>query len=130
MLRLFKDFARSIIINAVILWVLDYYQFGISIQLASSETIQIVTSFLVLGFIFWVFNFLIKKIFKVVTFPLRILTLGLISVLINVGILYAFARFVNHNFPEFNIQLVGFYQTLILSVTISLAYYLLSKILK
>ena len=130
MIRLFKDFARSIIINAMILWVLDYYQFGISIQLVSSETMQILISFLGLGFIFWIFNFLIKKILKIVSFPLRILTLGLISILINVGILYAFAQFVNQNFSEFSIQLGGFYQTLILSIVISLAYYLLSKILK
>ncbi len=130
MIRLFKDFARSIIINAMILWVLDYYQFGISIQLVSSETMQILISFLGLGFIFWIFNFLIKKILKIVSFPLRILTLGLISILINVGILYAFAQFINQNFPEFSIQLGGFYQTLILSIVISLAYYLLSKILK
>lgn len=128
MLKFIKDIVLSVLINSLILWWLSFYQFWLSIE-ANSDPIQ---AFLILGLIFWIVNFWLKKILHIVAFPLKVLTLGLFSIVINIGVLYFFEWFVNTNYSQLaQVSLSPeWIKVLILSVVISWAYALLSKILK
>lgn len=66
------------------------------------------------------------------TFPLKFLTFGLFSVVINVGVIYFFANLINTHYGDIaTITLPAeWLKVLILSMVVSFAYALLSKILK
>ena len=128
MRKFIKDIVLSILINAGILYWLSFYNFGILIETQGS----VVKSYLILGFLFWIVNFWLKKILHIVSFPLKLLTFGLFSIVINVGVIYFFANFINTYYGEIaTITLPSeWIKVLFLSIIISFAYALLSKILK
>jgi Membrane protein of unknown function. len=85
-----------------------------------------------LGGIFWIVNFGLKRLLHIISFPLKMLTLGIFGMVINVGVLYFFQWLINTRFTEFaQVELSPeWIKILILSCVISFAYALLSKILK
>ncbi|MFJ5530383.1 phage holin family protein [Streptomyces sp. NPDC093261] len=76
-----KNFVVKTIANAgalaVAVWVLN------KITLTGSSTGKKVGTLIVVALIFGLVNFLVKPIVKVLTFPLFILTLGLITLVVN-----------------------------------------------
>ncbi len=128
MWKFIKDIVLSILINAGILYVLSSTRFWIIIT-AKAELFQV---YLLLGGIFWIVNFGLKRFLHIISFPLKMLTLGLFGMLINVGVLYFFQWLINTRFTEFaQVELSPeWIKILILSCVISFAYALLSKILK
>ncbi len=128
MWKFIKDIVLSILINAGILYVLSSTRFWIIIT-AKAELFQV---YLLLGGIFWVVNFGLKRLLHIISFPLKMLTLGLFGMVINVGVLYFFQWLINTRFTEFaQVELSPeWIKILILSCVISFAYALLSKILK
>lgn len=128
MRKFIKDIVLSILINAGILYVLSSTRFWIIIT-AKAELFQV---YLLLGGIFWVVNFGLKRLLHIISFPLKMLTLGLFGMVINVGVLYFFQWLINTRFTEFaQVELSPeWIKILILSCVISFAYALLSKILK
>lgn len=129
MRKFIKDIFLSIIINAVILYALNYYNFWIMIETTYWNQIE---AYFVLWFIFWIVNFVLKKIINLISFPLRWLSFWLISILINVWVLYFFENFINTNYSDIAIVTLSWdwVRVLIISVVVSLAYSLLSKLLK
>ena len=131
MWKIVKDIIRSVLINAGILYFVSSNKFGLVIE-SKADIFQV---FLLLGLVFWIVNFGIKRILHIITFPLKFLTLGISSIVINVGVFYFFQWFINENCSQFaRVQLpsgdLGWVRVLILSVIISTVYALLSKILK
>ena len=128
MRKFIKDIVLSILINAGILYWLSFYNFGILIETQGS----VIKSYLILGFLFWIVNFWLKKILHIVSFPLKLLTFGLFSIVINVGVIYFFANLINTYYGEIaTITLPSeWIKVLFLSIIISFAYALLSNILK
>ena len=128
MRKFIKDIVLSILINAGILYWLSFYNFGILIETQGS----VIKSYLILGFLFWIVNFWLKKILHIVSFPLKLLTFGFFSIVINVGVIYFFANLINTYYGEIaTITLPSeWIKVLFLSIIISFAYALLSKILK
>ena len=131
MWKIVKDIILSVLINAGILYFVSSNKFGLVIE-SKADIFQV---FLLLGLVFWVVNFGIKRILHIITFPLKFLTLGISSIVINVGVFYFFQWFINENCSQFaRVQLpsgdLGWVRVLILSVIISTVYALLSKILK
>lgn len=146
MWRFIKEILLSIIINAVILRVLNYYKFGLSIvllagttpglqwvdQMMSGGDLRGLRMYLILGTIFWIVNFLLRRILHIVSWPLKLFTFGIISIIINVGVLYLFQWIINTNYGDL-VQVVisqDYVKAFVLSVVITAAYWLLSKILK
>jgi uncharacterized membrane protein YvlD (DUF360 family) len=129
MRKFIKDILLSIIINAIILYWLNYYQFWISIETTYWNAIE---AYLILGFIFWIVNFWLKKIISLISFPLRRLSFWLISILINVWILYFFENLINTKYSDIATVTLSWdrIRVLIISVVVSIAYSLLSKLLK
>lgn len=135
MRRFIREIILSIIICSIILRVANYYHFGISITLAENAdiaTIKGLRGFFILGTIFRIVNFILKKLLHIVSWPLKFLTFGIISLVINIGVLYLFQRFVNHNYGDIaTVQIAEDYlRAFILSIAITLSYWILSKILK
>jgi len=129
MRKFIKDILLSIIINAGILYWLNYYHFGMSIETSTANQLE---AYFILGFIFWIVNFWLKKVINLVSFPLRWLSFWLISVVINIWILYFFEYYINANYSDIaRITLSDdWVRVLIISVVVSVAYSLLSKLLK
>lgn len=131
MWKIVKDIILSVLINAGILYFVSSNKFGLVIE-SKADIFQV---FLLLGLVFWIVNFGIKRILHIIIFPLKFLTLGISSIVINVGVFYFFQWFINENCSQFaRVQLpsgdLGWVRVLILSVIISTVYALLSKILK
>lgn len=133
MRRFIKEIALSIGINAFILRGLSSLNFGIQIQTnTAGQWLPELQTYLLLGLFFRIINCLLKQLLHLVTFPLKYLTFGIIGSIINIGVLYFFQRFINTNYGnQAEIILASDYlRSLILSVVITVAYAVLSKLLK
>jgi putative membrane protein len=85
----------SQIVSATLgLWIADYFIKEVSIKLYSNSNffgISLTSQWqilLILGITLGLINFFLKPIINAITLPLRILTLGLFSIVINMGFLW------------------------------------------
>lgn len=132
-MKIIKNLVVNIVICSVLLYVFNYYQLWIKIDLAgaSNSLIELIWIFLVLGFVFWVFNSPIKWILKTLSCPINFLTMWLLSLVINVLVFYVFAYVINNILFqwEVTIQLWNILQTIILSFIMAVWISILNKIL-
>jgi uncharacterized membrane protein YvlD (DUF360 family) len=133
-MKIIKNLIANIVVCGILLFVFNYYSIWIKINFSDPETqkniIVLVWTFLVLWFIFRVFNSPIKRILKTLSFPVNFLTLWLTSILINVLVFYIFAYAVNNYLNlGVEIQLWQIRQTLILSFIMAIGIAILTKIL-
>ena len=133
MRRFIKEIVLSIGINAFILRGLSSLNFGIQIQTHTvGQWLPELQTYLLLGVFFRIINCILKQLLHLVAFPLKYLTFGIIGSMINVGVLYFFQRFINTNYGD-QAQIIlasDYLRSLILSVVITIAYAILSKLLK
>ena len=133
MRRFIKEIGLSIGINAFILRGLSSLKFGIQIQThTAGQWLPELQTYLLLGVFFRIINCILKQLLHLVAFPLKYLTFGIIGSMINVGVLYFFQRFINTNYGD-QAQIIlasDYLRSLILSVVITIAYAVLSKLLK
>jgi uncharacterized membrane protein YvlD (DUF360 family) len=133
-MKLVKNLIANIVISGALLYVFNYYSIWIKISFASPEIensiFSLVWAFLVLWFIFWVFNSPITWILKTLSCPVNFLTLWLASIVIDVLIFYLFAYVVNTYLDgEVVVKLWEIWQTLILSFIMAISTAILTKIL-
>jgi uncharacterized membrane protein YvlD (DUF360 family) len=133
-MKLVKNLIANIVISGALLYVFNYYSIWIKISFANPEIensiFSLVWAFLVLWFIFWVFNSPIKWILKTLSCPVNFLTLWLASIVIDVLIFYLFAYVVNTYLDgEVVVKLWEIWQTLILSFIMAIRTAILTKIL-
>ncbi|WP_158867241.1 phage holin family protein [Leifsonia sp. AG29] len=76
-------FLLKVIVNAVALWLTTLIVSGVSVQPYSSGAAAAVLTYLLVALIFGVVNAIIGTVIRIVAIPLYILTLGLISLVIN-----------------------------------------------
>ena len=133
MRRFIKEIVLSIGINAFILRGLSSLNFGIQIQThTAGQWLPELQTYLLLGVFFRIINCILKQLLHLVAFPLKYLTFGIIGSMINIGVLYFFQRFINTNYGD-QAQIIlasDYLRSLILSVVITIAYAVLSKLLK
>ena len=133
MRRFIKEIVLSIGINAFILRGLSSLNFGIQIQThTAGQWLPKLQTYLLLWVFFRIINCILKQLLHLVAFPLKYLTFGIIGSMINVGVLYFFQRFINTNYGD-QAQIIlasDYLRSLILSVVITIAYAVLSKLLK
>lgn len=133
-MKIIKNLIANIVICGALLFVFNYYSIWIKFSFVNSEIgnsiIALIWMFLILWFVFWVFNSPIKRILKLLSCPVNFLTLWLASVIINVLVFYIFAYVVN-NYLDLGVtvQLWEIWQTLILSVIMWVWISVLTKIL-
>jgi uncharacterized membrane protein YvlD (DUF360 family) len=133
-MKIVKNLIANIVICGVLLFVFNYYSLWIKITFTDAEVsnsiIILVSTFLILWFVFRVFNSPVKWILKTLSCPVNFLTLWLASIAINVLIFYLFSYVVNNYMDLWVVvQLWAIWQTLILSVIMWVWITVLTKIL-
>lgn len=123
-----KELIINILLNAIILFLVSTFIPELWFKIISSRYWTIIT-FFILWAIFWFLNMIVKKVLKIITLPLKYLTLGLSSVLINIGMFYIFEIILRSYDIGILIQLWGILQVLILSLAITVVYLLVKKII-
>lgn len=82
-----------ILFNALVLYLIDLYSPG-WFEITSTQY-NVYITFLFLAVLFFITNTLLKQLLKLVTFPLKYLTLGLSTLLLNIFVIYLFEYVVN-----------------------------------
>jgi len=117
----------AVFINTLTIYIISKYLsslwFVINFKVCSLEI------FLLIWFIFWFLDVVIKKIVKILAIPLNILTLGLFSIIINILFIYLFQYVINTYLPNIAIvELWTWLQVLIVSIIIWLLNLILKKL--
>lgn len=123
---------KSLIINVVINWVILYFIHKYNLWFKVQATrYDVYMTFVILWFVFWFFNFILKRVLKILTLPLKIITFGISSLIINVFVIYVFEYVVNTYKDQFWIEvwLGSILQVVVLSFIITLSYILIKKII-
>ncbi len=123
-----RELIISIIINAIILFFVSTFIPELGFKVISSSYWALAT-FFILWTIFWFLNIVIKKILKIITLPLKYLTLWLSSLIINIGMFYLFELVLRSYDIGILIQLWSILQVFLLSLTITIVYLLIKKII-
>jgi putative membrane protein len=77
-------FFTRLIINAVALWLTTLIVAGVSVEAFGGQGIvETVLTYLLVAFVFGLVNAIIGTLIRIVAFPIYILTLGLISFVVN-----------------------------------------------
>lgn len=119
-----------IVINAFAIWVvtlIDPLQVEV-VPFAPGETLQMVLTLLAVALVFALVNTIIGTIIKIVAFPLYILTLGLISLLIN-GFLLWLTAWLTH-WWEWGLRVENFWLGVVAALVITLINWILGIILR
>ena len=79
-----QRFLVRLVINAIALWLTTLIVAGIAVvPFAPGETLQQVLTYLIVAFVFGIVNSVIGNAIRIVAFPVYVLTLGLVSLLVN-----------------------------------------------
>lgn len=77
-------FLLRLVINAVAIWLTTFIVAGVHVAAyPPGDTLAVVLTYLLIAFIFAIVNTVVGTFIRIVAFPLYILTLGLISFLVN-----------------------------------------------
>ncbi|GAB3589545.1 phage holin family protein [Angustibacter peucedani] len=94
-------FLLNVVVGAVAVWVADLLLDGVSVTGTKDSTLNEVLTYLVIGLILAVVNAVVKPVVKFFAFPFYVLTLGLLSVVVNAAMLELTAWISSH----FSLQL-------------------------
>ncbi|MDR6972302.1 phage holin family protein [Leifsonia shinshuensis] len=81
-------FLLRLVVNAFALWLTTLIVSGVTVKPYADDTTALVLTYLLIALIFGVVNAIVGTVIRVVAFPLYILTLGLISLLVNAFLLF------------------------------------------
>ncbi|HEV7948500.1 MAG TPA: phage holin family protein [Glaciihabitans sp.] len=123
-------FLVRLLINAVALWLTTLIVAGgvRVVPFAPGETLQVVLTYLLVAFVFGLVNGLIGNFIRIVAFPLYILTLGLISLVVN-GLLLMLVAWFTSLFG-FGLQVDGFWWGVLGALVLGLLSWLIGIILR
>ncbi len=129
-MKLLRNFIVTIAVNGAVLWFIAYKvpELWFSVDfIYHPENVYII--FGILGLVFWLINSVLKKILTILTLPIKRITLWIFSFVLNIAILYIFEQTINFLDLWITVHLGDIIQTLILSVIISIIYFVIKKIL-
>jgi putative membrane protein len=123
-------FLIRVIINAFAIWVVTLIQpLNVDvIAFAPGETLQLVLTLLAVAAVFAIVNTVIGTVIKIVAFPLYILTLGLISLVIN-GLLLWITAWATH-WWSWGLRVEDFWLGVVAALVISLINWIFGIILR
>jgi putative membrane protein len=100
-----KKFVIKIAVNAVALWVASLVlKSGITFEHSGAATAQLVETVLIVALIFGLVNTFIRPIVKLFSFGLIILTVGLITFIINALMLWLTSAICEHFAVQFHVK--------------------------
>jgi putative membrane protein len=100
-------FLLKVIINAVALWLTTLIVSGITVVPYATGTTATVLTYLLVALIFGVVNAIVGTAIRIVAFPIYILTLGLISFIVN-GLLLLLVSWIS-GLMGFGLHVAGFW---------------------
>ena len=123
-------FVIRVAINAFAIWIVTLLPaLGVVlIPFAPGEWLQVTLTALLVGAIFAVVNTFIGTVLKILAFPLYILTLGLISLIINGFLLWLTAWITG--FWDWGLRVDGFWWTVLAALIIGVINWILGIILR
>jgi uncharacterized membrane protein YvlD (DUF360 family) len=126
-MKIIKQFIITIIINAVLLYVIANHipELWFKITSVYQDTLII---FWALGVGFRIINSLLRSILKALTLPIKYLTLGISWLIINILLLYIFEQFINYSDIGITVSLGTLSQTFILSLIVTVIHLIVKKI--
>jgi putative membrane protein len=77
------SFLIKLFVNAAALWVTTLIVAGVSVESYAEDTVAVVLTYLLIALIFGFVNGVVGGFVRVVAFPLYVLTLGLVSFIVN-----------------------------------------------
>lgn len=118
-----------LLINAVALWLTTIIVTGVKVvPFAPGETVQVVLTYLLVAAIFGIVNGIIGNLIRIVAFPLYVLTLGLISLLVN-GLLLLIVHWIS-SLIGFGLVVDGFWWGVLGALVLGLIGWLIGIILR
>ncbi len=78
-----KSFLIKVVVNALAIWVATLVVSGISVSSPRDSTGGTIVTYLVIAAIFGLVNAVVKPVVKVLAFPFYVLTLGLLTFVVN-----------------------------------------------
>ncbi|WP_406284433.1 phage holin family protein [Embleya sp. NBC_00896] len=121
-----KNLFIKLVVNALAIWFASWLVHGIDLAEGESTGTRIKT-LLVVALIFGIVNAIIKPVVKLFSLPLFVLTLGLITFVINALMLWLTEWISNKLDLEFHID--GFWTALLGALVISIVSWFLSLVL-
>jgi len=100
-------FLVKLTLNAVALWLTTLLVAGVGIEPYGTGTLALVLTYLLVAFIFGLVNGIIGTFVRVIAFPIYVLTLGLISFIVN-GLLLLLVAGIS-DLMGFGLQVDGFW---------------------
>jgi uncharacterized membrane protein YvlD (DUF360 family) len=128
MIKIIKQTIINIVINSVMLYIISYYVPELWFSISSSEY-DIFVTFWFLWIVLWLFNSILKRILKILTLPIKYITLWLSSLIINILIFYLFEYAVNSSEIWIAISMWTLTQVIILSLIITVVFFLIKKLI-
>ncbi|SEB72072.1 putative membrane protein [Paramicrobacterium humi] len=111
-------FILRIIVNAIAIWLTTLIVAGVSVTSFGPEWWQIGLTYLLVAFIFALVNGIVGTAIRIVAFPIYLLTLGLISFIVN-GLLLLLTAWVSSWFG-FGLNVEGFWWGVLGAIVIAI----------
>lgn len=127
MWKFLRHLLFSIIIYAIMLYIVHKYSEGWFWVEATQYDVFI--TFGILSIIFWIINNVVKVILKILTIPLKYITFGLFSLVLNVLMIYIFEFLVNNSTIGVLIHLWTIVQVILLSLVVTIISFIIKKII-
>jgi putative membrane protein len=122
-------FLVRLIINAVALWLTTLIVAGVHVvAFAPGGTLEVVLTYLLVAAIFGIVNGVIGNLIRIVAFPIYVLTLGLVSFLVN-GLLLLIVHWIS-SLIGFGLVVDGFWWGVLGALVLGLISWLIGIILR
>lgn len=121
-------FLIKLVVNAVALWLTTLVVAGVHVTPYAPDAGAIVLTFLLVALVFGVVNSVVGSFVRVVAFPLYIVTLGLISIIVN-GILLLLVAWISGLFG-FGLVIDGFWWGVLGALVLGVISWLLGLLAK
>ena len=121
-------FLLRLIINAFALWLTTLIVSGVTVKPYAPGTTALVLTYLLIALIFGVVNAIIGTVIRIVAIPLYILTLGLISLLVNAFLLFIVSWI--SDALGFGLHIAGFWSGVLGALVLGIIAWLLGLIFR
>jgi putative membrane protein len=121
-------FLTKLVVNAVALWLTTLIVAGVRVEPYADDPAAVVLTFLLVALIFGVVNSIVGTAVRIVAFPLYIVTLGLISIIVN-GLLLLLVAWIS-GFFGFGLTVDGFWWGVLGALILGIISWLLGLLAK
>ncbi|GAB3583432.1 phage holin family protein [Leifsonia lichenia] len=121
-------FLVRLIINALALWLTTLIVSGVTVRPYAEGELPTILTYLLIALIFGVVNAIVGTAIRIVAFPLYILTLGLISFIVN-GLLLLLVAWIS-GLMGFGLYIAGFWWGVLGALVLAIIAWLMGLILR